>query len=85
MREKGDERKMKTFVLSTLSEEDVIRLEKDCNLAVRLQPDAGRIDPRALMDGDQAAYLLRDLTDRLRFPSRTSPLPCSSNNTVTAC
>ncbi|MBO2532732.1 Ferric iron reductase protein FhuF, involved in iron transport [Planifilum fulgidum] len=60
---------MKTFVLSTLSEEDVIRLEKDCNLAVRLQPDAGRIDPRALMDGDQAAYLLRDLTDRLRFPS----------------
>ena len=46
---------MKTFVLSTLSEEDVIRLEKDCNLAVRLQPDAGRIDPRALMDGDQAA------------------------------
>src|SRR5690606_13127136 len=60
---------MKTFVLSTLSEEDVIRLEKDCNLAVRLQPDAGRIDPRALMDGAQAAYLLRELTDRLRFPS----------------
>jgi ferric iron reductase protein FhuF len=60
---------MKTFVLSTLSEVDAVRLETECNLATRLQPDAGRIDPRVLMDRDQAEFLIRDLTDRLQYPS----------------
>lgn len=60
---------MKTFVLSTLSEEDAIRLETECNLATRLQPDTGRIDPRVLMDRDQAVFFLRDLTERLQSPS----------------
>jgi ferric iron reductase protein FhuF len=61
---------MKTFALSTLSDEAMARLETECNLVTQMKPDTGRIDPRVLMDGEQAMYFLRDLTKRLRYPSR---------------
>ncbi|MFS8514467.1 MAG: hypothetical protein LOD87_12230 [Planifilum fulgidum] len=60
---------MKAFAPSTLSEEEMTRLEAECNMATQLRADTGWIDPRVLMDRDQAAYFLRDLTERLKSPS----------------